>query len=208
MPMWPNNTYKGIGWKSWALFLNNNTISKKNYKFVEFEEAKKILQKLRIKSKEEYLKIKFKYDLPRNPKSFYKKDYKSWKDFLSLEGFYNYDEAKKILSRFKLKDMWEYQELLIKNKHLRERLPKTPGGVYSKAGTWLGWRDFLSRQGYYDISEAKKIVQKFNFSSGFQMEKKFDFNKFPRMPKTPKGFYKLRKTWKGWPDFLGKNTKS
>ena len=204
MPMWPNSTYKNLGWVSWSSFLNNNTISTKLKKFISFEEAKKLLRKLKIKSYEDYFKVYSKYNLPRSPVNVYKKKYKGWNDFVGTGSFYNYDQAKKILSKFKLRNMWEYQKLLSQNDNLRERLPKTPGGVYLKTGEWKGWPDFLNKEGFYNIQEAKNIVQKFNFSSAFKMEKEFDFQKFPKMPKNPKGYYKLRSVWKGWPDFLGK----
>ena len=143
MPKWPNNTFKDKGWVSWSSFLNNNTISPKLKKFIKFKEAKKLLRKLKIRSYEDYLKIYFKYNLPRSPINVYKKNYKGWNNFIGFEGFYNYDQAKQILSKYKLKNVHEYKKLLNKNYNLRERLPKTPDGVYLKSGEWKGWPDFL-----------------------------------------------------------------
>ena len=91
-----------------------------------------------FKSYKDYFKVYFKYNLPRSPINVYKKKYKGWNDFVGAESFYNYDQAKKILSKFKLRNMWEYQKLLSQNNNLKDRLPKTPSGVYFKTGEWKG----------------------------------------------------------------------
>ena len=82
IPMYPNEVYKNKGWSSWGVFLGNGRIAdqlKKNI-FLPFNETKKFIQNLGLKSFSEwreYVNSGMKPDyIPANPDKYYGYGYK------------------------------------------------------------------------------------------------------------------------------------
>jgi superfamily II DNA or RNA helicase len=213
IPKVPNDFYKNKGWNGWGDFLGTGNLSPKiKYQlYLSFENAKKLIKKNNITTAKEYINFKSfnknSFYLPSSPATIYKKSWKGWNDFIDKKSFFTYYEAKKLLKKNKVKSLKDYNKFIKTNKDLQKILPKTPDGVYLKTGDWKNWSDFLNIEDFYEFEEAKKIINKFKFSSQYQMIKEFNFKKYTRMPKAPSGFYRTRNKWKGWPDFLGTGTK-
>lgn len=76
IPYRPERYYKKKGWISWCNYLSNNNVANQNKEFVNFENFKKIIKYLNIKSYSEFKKIRKnickKYNLPTNPNIVYK----------------------------------------------------------------------------------------------------------------------------------------
>ena len=84
-------------------------------------------------------------------------------------------------------------------------MPLSPPSVYRRDKSWKGWPDFFGKVEYYSLEEAKQILKKFNFRSYDEFKDKFNFKKYPRIPRRPERVYRDRlKTWHGMSDFLGK----
>ena len=79
IPLNPDFSYKDKGWISWDSFLSKD--------YLNYEDSKKIVKKLNIKSNSEWRKwIKNKdkkyKNIPKNPNIVYKKEWVSWYDWL------------------------------------------------------------------------------------------------------------------------------
>ena len=87
IPRDPPYIYKKQGtWKGWGDFIGSGNISNQDRKFMSFSEAKKLVQKLGIKTQTQYDKFsisgKRPNDLPSLPERTYKKEWKGWGDYL------------------------------------------------------------------------------------------------------------------------------
>ena len=154
----------------WITQFNNLTniaeggIGGKVFKYdISYEDAKNYLKNnFNIKSKNDFYKnIELLPNfIPKNPYEHYKckNEWVSWGDFLSTNNIYDndvnyltYNESKKILKHFKLKNKKEFLE---KNKDLRLTnisIPNKPERFYKKRG-WEGYADFLSLNKKYNIT--------------------------------------------------------
>ena len=200
--------YKSKGWISRADFFFFQNFYYKRDKFPSFEEAKKIIQKFELRTVTEFSKLirskKLNILFPSAPNVVYKSSWQGWEDFLGYS-LYTYDECKKIIKIFKIKDSRDYKKKIDFNKYYK--IPKAPSVVYGNNNTWINWMDFLGKQKMYTLDEAKKIVQKFNFKSGRDLYENFNFKKYPLFPKSGGSFYRNNPKWKGWEDFLSKKSK-
>jgi predicted helicase len=88
IPSHPQKIYKNKGYTSIADWLGSNNIQPNKLVFLEFEEAKKVVKSLNLKSGKEWHQLceaKTKPDLiPRNPEHYYIWEWKGWNDFLSI----------------------------------------------------------------------------------------------------------------------------
>jgi hypothetical protein len=219
LPYRPSNTYKNKGWINWGDYLGTKNISDNEKKeiFSSYEEAKMIVSKENIKSLREYenfinSKKADKYKLPKTLSEFYKnRGWISSPDFFGTDNFKNkefpsYDESKSLLENKNL-DSKEAFEKWIKNNNLK--IPKSPWQYYQNKG-WISWPDFL---GYSKLSfeNLREIVQTENLKTHLEFKnwrKKQNKKRKKKIPKNPDSHYTNKKQWKGWPDFLGKKTKS
>lgn len=214
IPKQPAFKYKDF--INWYDFLN---IKKRTY--FNFKEAKKYLKKLNLKSNVEfknlYKKNKISKKLPKELEQKYKWD-KNWKglaDFLSLDRrsgkFVNYtsfNEAKKIVSKLKIKSLNDWKNLSIKIKK-SNNLPSIPERQYKKQ--WKGWGDFLGTGRisiiyFKKFGEARKFARSLKCKSSSEWRQKIKGRNLPQgIPADPRAKYK--KEFKGWADFLGTNNK-
>ena len=84
IPLNPQDKY--TNWIGWSDFLSNEIIAPQDVKlqYLSFNKAKKFVYKLGLRSGSEWRNYckKFKPKIPRAPDKFYKKEWKSWKDWL------------------------------------------------------------------------------------------------------------------------------
>jgi len=82
----PQNVYKKE-WKGWEDYLGNKnikyTLMKKEY--LNFNQIKKFAKKKKIKTKEEWYETKMPNKIPRSVDKVFKKQWKSWPDFLGAD---------------------------------------------------------------------------------------------------------------------------
>jgi len=186
IPVSPIKFYKKE-WKGYGDFLNYN-----EKKFMGFEEGKKIVQELGIKSRPVYWekrkKLKILLQIPHSPNRAYK-EWKGWDDFL-VNKFVTYQQAKKIAQEMKIERALDYKKLAIEKK-LPEGMPMTPRIFYKKV--WKDWDDFLGKQRLLSYEETSKIAQKLGIKSSKQYREYFDLGKLPRgMPREPNVVFRYR----------------
>ena len=126
-------------------------------KYVSYEEAKKCVRKLNIKTILRYQKYnqkcrkdKILSGLPKNPVRFYKKEWEGWHVFCGLEKSFHsfknrlkyksYEEAKKCVQKLNIKSVTEFKKYK-KNNTLPSDIPTHAERFYKKE--WKGWGDFL-----------------------------------------------------------------
>jgi len=89
IPTTPNRTYKKKGWKGWGDWLGTGNIAPYNRKLLSFNQARKYVKPLGLKSYTEwfrYARSGNKPDfIPVDPTQIYKKEWTSWKNWLSRE---------------------------------------------------------------------------------------------------------------------------
>ena len=155
IPRSPQTLYKEEGWIGFGDFLGNNNISNSSKKFKSFNQSKKFIIKLKLKSIREFKNLKrdnkIPEDIPSNPDINYKKDWKGWSDFLGTtiiapqnKIFYNYKQAKAYVKALNIKSSTQWREYKKYNK-LDPKMPRGPAGIYKDKG-WKGWADFLGKE--------------------------------------------------------------
>jgi len=147
---------KNKSWISWGDFLGTKRIANQNKIFISYNDAKKIIQKLNIKSQRHWIKIYHKeikkYNIPSSPNYTYK-DWVSWGDFLGTGriqdnkislNYLTYTESKKwINDNISIKSQKEWI-LNVKENKIPIFIPNHPELYYYKKNRgWGGWKDFL-----------------------------------------------------------------
>ena len=220
-PRHPNRVYFNVGWNGWGDFLGTGYEHIKIY--LNYEDAKKIINKLNLKSQNEY-RVFTKKDknffsknrIPTYPVNYYYKrnSWKSWGDYLGTgvvadryKNYLSYNKAKKVLKKFKIKSSKEWI-IFARSKKKPSNIPSSPQNKYIGKG-WKGYADFLG----YGISEkyvkffplrhAKKILKKIKVKSANDYRRRKKEKKLsPRFPYKPEIIYQ-NKGWNSWGDFLG-----
>lgn len=215
IPKNPKDFYKDKGWVDWETFFNKKEqIGYKN--FMPFEEAKKFISNLNIKTQNEWKEYsksgKKPNNIPNCPEQTYKPyGWKGWPDFLGKgKNQMTYQELKSLIQPLKLNSKKEYEEYIIKN-NLQDSCSRFPDVIYKNKG-WESWWDFLGKGISIDKSryflpyeEAQKFVQGIGIKSYYdwlQYVKSGYMNN--RIPKHPHKYY-VGKGWTNWKDFLGRN---
>ncbi len=180
--------------------------------FRPFEEARKFVQKLGIKSQSEWREAlksgKIPDDIPSTPSVSYVGDYLSWEDWLGTKPgwdgkFLTYKEALnfiKPLKNVKCKREWvDYST----SKDFPYNLPSTPAGFYKSE--WNGWGEFLSSGNIQPqmiellpMKEAQKWAIKNKIKSVVHWNELCSKKKIPiNIPKGGATYYGM-----SWPEFL------
>lgn len=206
-PLFPNNTYKKSGWISWGDFLGSNKIADHLMVYRRFEDARKFVRSLKLKSSDEwqqYCKSGLKpADIPSTPRNTYKnKGWNGMSDFLGNEIIYrSYEEAREFVRKLNLSNSTEWRTYCKSGKK-PENIPFALDQIYKDTG-WKNWAEFLGpRNKYIEYSEAKKLVKKYNLKSQSDWRsfcksgKKLD-----NIPFSVHNHYK-DKGWVSWGDFL------
>ena len=208
IPINPNKYYSKNIWKGWVDFLGND------FEYFSYEKSKKIVQSFKLpntRAWRDFCKNKKIKEIPFQPNKTYRnKGWKDWGEFLGTGRTYNkefksFDDAKKIIKKFKIPGRVFYVRFLREKKI--KGLPYKPHKTYKNK--WKDWSDYLGvkvrkRNDYskiLDYKKAKHYLQNKNFNLKDWM-KFIQEDNFPDfLPRYPKAAY--LKEWKGWPDFLG-----
>ena len=204
-------------------WLGTNRIAD-NYKtYRNYDDAKKFVQKLELKSQKNwnnYAKSggQKPEDIPYKPQRTYQSDWVSWGDWLGTDRisdnkkeFCTFNEAREYARNLNLFSSSQWLEFC-KSENKPNNIPTDPRKVYkNKFKTmqdFLGYKEIIKHQGkkefWLTYDEAQKIVSSLNLTSGREYKecrKKEMINK--NIPSKPDKIYK-DKGWKGWVDFLGK----
>ena len=190
------------------------------FTWMPFEEARAIVQGLKLKSATEwteYSKTNKLPDLiPSSPQKTYKnKGWVSWGDWLGtgriadqLKQFKNFNEAREFVHKLKISSVKNWEEYCKSGKKPHD-IPATPRTTYKNKG-WINWGDWLGNgrvathlREYIPFEKARQIVRDWKLQSSLEWEKKCLSKDFPsNIPKYPNQVYK-ETGWIGWGDFLG-----
>ncbi len=209
IPGHPQTVYLNKGWVNWAHFLGTD-----NYRvieYLEFEEAREYVRQQNLKNTSEW-KIWTKnhrpFNIPGAPDAIYKeKGWNSWADFLGADiiqkgNKLDYDQAKKIISPFKIRSSVSWREFA-KSDKMPPNVPANPDREYKNKG-WKGWSDFLGNHvkvEFLEFSEAKNLVSELKISSVKDYINKREKFRLFQLPRKPNEVYK--NNFVGWDDFFG-----
>jgi len=202
-------------WISWGHFLGTDNVSYKLKKFKSYKEAKKYVQSLKLKTVKDWIRYTkrkdFPADIPKAPNYKYVKQWKGYEDFLDTKRFFlSYENAKKLVTSWNLKNLKEYQKKAKLN-IFPENIPKDPPSYYKNK--FKGWGDFLGTgnvapklKKYRTFINAKLYVHKLKLNNSDEWYKYTKSKSLPKnIPSTPWVVYKNE--WKGLSDFLGTSRK-
>ncbi len=148
----PHVTYKNKGWVGYGDWLGNGVIAYHLREFNSFNEAKAIVQGLKLRSFGEWMIYcksgKKPHTIPSNPNKIYKENWISWGDWLGTGtiSFYNrdyrnFEEAKYFVHKLNLKSGKEWNEYC-KSGEKPDDIPAAPNNTYKNKG-WAGIKDWL-----------------------------------------------------------------
>ena len=188
--------------------------------WITFEEAKKFVNKLRLKGTRGWRNFiksgKKPYDLPSAPERVYKHSgWISWGDWLGTgyiasqkRQYLPFKQARKYARNLKLKTIRDWKKIGFAN--LPPDIPASPDNIYKNSG-WTNWVDWL---GTINKANPKIKYWPYKKARNFIIEKKFknfqafkDFKKTSQCPKEiPTTPYKIYKNngWKNTFHWLGK----
>jgi len=193
--------------------------------FLPYDEAKKLVQKLKIKTEPDlydYVKKNPLCGLPSNPDTYYpyKKNWKGYRSFFNTERkILSFYEAKEIVQKLKFKSLGQYHRY--RDKNLSIGLPSAPNENKSYKKYWKGYVDFFGpsynmkntrtiqgKKNYLSYSEAKELVQELKFKTRKEYLDYRKANPNCGLPEDPDRFRKYEHEWEGLNKFFGKSYKS
>jgi superfamily II DNA/RNA helicase len=141
-------------WKGFNDFLDNGNISAKYIVFRSFNDAREFVKTLNLKGQSEwknYCKSGIKpEDIPTNPSTTYKTEWKGFGDFLGTGNISNkdkvfrpFDEAREFVRTLKLKSEIEWRNYC-KSGNKPSDIPSNPNSTYKTE--WKGVGDFLGKE--------------------------------------------------------------
>ena len=219
IPRLPDLVYKNKGWKGYGYFFGTGTIAPHKIVYRKFKDAKFFAQSLKLKSSTDWNKFvktnQKPNDIPNAPHMCrqYKNDWKDWGDFLGTntiasinKEYKSFEDARKFVSSLKLNSFADWQRYC-KSKNKPHDIPYHPERKYRK--DWVSFEDFIGvsyKKNFLKFGEAKKQVKNLNLNTSGWREYVKSGNKPSNIPSNPDKKY-LNKGWKGWADFLSKETK-
>jgi superfamily II DNA or RNA helicase len=155
LPFTLETAYKNKGWTSWGDFLGTGKIADQNKVYLNFDEVKKYVKSIGIKTQTEWKNFaksdKKPNNIPYKVERTYKADWISWPDFLSNNNISNinrtfkpFDLAKLFVHSLNLKTLNEWKEFCKSGKK-PEDIPSNPNRTYQNTG-WKGYRDWLGNK--------------------------------------------------------------
>lgn len=195
-PASPHRFYRESGWSDWGTLLGKE---KKN--FISFDELKKEVRDLGIKTKSEYLRMRNEYpNWPSVPSRVYKESgWISWVDlFDKTENIPSFEDLKKDVQRLNIGSSSEYSKFLLENPNW----PQSPQHSYKNKG-WVDWYDFLGKEKpkWLNFDELKKEVKEAGVTTQKQYQQ--ESRNRPNWPADPYTRFK-DEGWISWPDLFGK----
>ncbi len=189
-------------------------------KFRSFNESKKFVLTLGLKTVKEWQKYCVSGNKPDNipsiPNRTFKKDWTSWGDWLGTGtiatinfDYRSFNDARKFVQQLDLKRQKDWEDYCKSGKKPQD-IPSNPHRTYKDEwkgiGDWLGTGRIATQDIVYrSFNDAKKFVQKLNLKSGSEWTIYCQSGKKPQnIPYNAKKVYK--KEWKGTGDWLGTGT--
>lgn len=141
IPRSPRDSYVGKGWKGIPHFFNNGRELVNAYReFRSFSEARRWARKSGFKTMRQWRKSNgiIPDDIPKNPHSVYKKEWKGYNDFLGIENgkwrsksfkWLKYEEAKKIVQKKNFKTIDEFKKWASQN-NMKMKIPVNADKIY------------------------------------------------------------------------------
>lgn len=214
LPTTPRNIYKEE-WNGWGDWLGTNNIACFKREFLPFEDAKKIVKKLNLKSTTEwkqYCKCEgMPLNLPKQPYSTYKnKGWTNFSDWLgngnipTNERFLEFNDARNLVRNLKIKTVGIWYELCGQKK-IPINIPHAPHLTYKNKGwkgfpDWLGNRNDSKNTNWVNFESAKEYLKSLNIKTSTEW---INFcKKGLRTKNVPVSPYLVYKNWKGWDDFI------
>ena len=156
IPVAPHRNYKGKGWINYGHFLGNNSQATRQRKFMEFNDARKFVRSLNLKSKSEWTLFtksdRMPNDLPSTPARTYKEYWNGFADWLGSKNvkkvrgnYLSYVNAKKVIKELNFNNVKEFQ-LYSRSDKRPSNIPSNPYDTYRASGEWKGWPDFLGKE--------------------------------------------------------------
>ena len=212
--------YRNKGFVSMGDFLGSGRVAdqRKGSLFLEFNEAKEFVHKLKLKNQREWNDYRVSGEkpefIPSTPYSCnkYKKKWISWSDWLGNDnsrGFTDFKTARAYARKLNLKSRKDWREY-VRSGLKPNFIPKAPDLYYKNKGwkSFGDWTGTLNSRGgqkrnWVTFYEAKDFLKKQSVKSYKEWLIFKKENEIPKnIPKRPDLVYKDE--WKGWTDFLGK----
>ena len=191
--------------------------------YLNYEEAKKLVQKYDVKSSKDYTRKKRNLELPLElpiaPDIVYMRRLKGWEGWGKFLGtnvigaskleFLSFNEAKKKARSLNFKSIGEYRRYTIKNKG--SLLPVTPKLVYKN--NWKNYFDYLGikQEIFFNFDEGREYIRKYlldnkidSFTSARNIIARRKILKNKLSENFPKGLKRFThdKRWKGEREFI------
>jgi hypothetical protein len=214
IPAGPFQVYK-TQWIGWADFLGtgNLTPTQKHEKFHSYDNAKKYVQKLGIKTSTEFQKwihSKERPDfIPTHPVNTYKEEWIDWFDFLGLQKKCSYGDAKKFAHSLNVQSRTDWFDFHKKGK-IPKNIPKYADESYINDG-WVSWGDFLGTGNlsgsqlhtkFRSFEDAREFVKSLKIKTEPEWQKWCKNHERPKdVPFSPEKTYK--KQWTTMGDWFG-----
>lgn len=218
IPESPKVIYKSE-WLSWSDWLNVE-VRRRKRSWATFEEAKKIVHKLKLKDSTEWREYihsaKRSRKLPVQPQHVYRKEWLGWGDWLGPQSevkdnsaFLSFEEVQKFARRMGLTCQSDWREY-VSEKPLPRGIPPYPEVAFKDE--WKSWSEFLSADPnvkdsgqWMSFDEAKAHLK----SKGINTFAKWlqycaSGQKPENMPLAPKRAYVLE--WRGWSDWFSRES--
>lgn len=198
-------------------------------KFLRFGEARKFIQSLKLKSKEQwssYCKSGSKpVDIPANPPRTYAKEWKGWGDWLGTgrianqeRTFLPFEKAREFAQSHHIKSSMQWRQYYTVGR-IRKDIPSHPDRAYRKH--WKGWKDWLGTgevatrgnnfnkevfgnrtKKWMKFEKARTFVNRLGLKTRFEWKLYCRSGKKPHnLPEYPSFIYSDK--WRGWSDWLG-----
>lgn len=229
IPVNPPQVYKNKGWISWGDWLGTGRIYDGYQEFMPYEDAKRFVHSLGLKSETEWRKYKkglmqdnppLPKDVPKAPETVYKNSgWRSMGDWLGTGTIAHSDitflpfvKARKLVRLLNLKSSTDWRKYcsgkLIGYDPKPIDIPSHPHIIYKNKG-WKGIGDWLGTGSYQpgsidylDYNSARKIVRRLKLKSNREWRHYSKTERPARIPANPDRVYP---EWISWGDWLGTN---
>ncbi|MDE1812685.1 MAG: DEAD/DEAH box helicase family protein [Thaumarchaeota archaeon] len=215
IPSHPEKTYHE--WKNWTDWTGFHTQQNKYKKLRPYEEAKKFVHQLGLKSSQEWnvwkKSGKKPPDIPSMPNLVYKNEWKSMGDWLGTNSIGNtkrkyksFQESREFIRKLNLKSGSEWKEWAKSGKRPLD-IPSNPDMVYKNEwksmGDWLGTFTIAHQnKEFRSFKDAREQVRKLGLKSYSEWRKWISSERRAAdIPANPQIFYK--NLWVDWSDWLG-----
>ncbi len=222
IPSCPEVVYADLGWIDYYDWLG--LMNKSRGPYLPYEEAKKFVQKLNLKTKKEWIAYikenRLPNNIPKNPYSVYRdKGYKGMGDWLNsgyvdtkTRTYRTFNEARDWARKQNLKTVDDWFDLA-RSGGLPNDIPRTPNIVYKNK--WVSFPDWLGNKGSAvpryrknrDITVNRDFKLARDFARGLGLKTKQDWINYTQSgecpPDIPSDPSKAYSEWVSYADWLG-----